>query len=258
MVAALTATASASGGYVDLSLAGAAVATNHTINRIDGAGNVAAVRNGDPALTGGGGTWTGQDYEAPLDTAVTYKAYVGATLIATSSPTTLDSLGAPWLGHPGIPTYNFRPLVRELRLGGMAARAEVHHVIGRRLPVGQSLRRSSYAGELVLRILDGDDLTALETILGDGHVLLYRAPATWVGHGTRYLQIGDTAVENLTRVATDGRFNITLPWTEVDRPAGLAQAGLGFAWSDVMTAYASWNELMAANPTWADVINGVP
>lgn len=257
-MATVNATPFSSLGYIEVSLTGAAVATNHTINRIDGAGNVAAVRNGDPALTGGGGTWTGQDYEAPLDEAVTYQALAGSTVVATSSPATLDSESGPWLGHPGKPSFNFRPLVREFRLGASPARAQVHHVIGRRLPVGQSLRRASYNGELVLRITGDAELTALETILDDGHVLLYRAPSTWTGHGTRYLQIGDIAVENLTRAATDGRFHITLPWTEVDRPAGLAQAGLGFAWTDVIAAYASWNALKAANPTWADVINGVP
>jgi hypothetical protein len=258
MVAALTATPDTDGGFITVSLSGAATATNHTISRIDVAGNIAVVRNGDPALTGGGGTWSGQDYEAPLDAAVTYRASVGSTVVATSSAATLSSAGAPWLGHPGKPTLNFRPLVREFRHGAMAARAVVHSVISRRLPVGQSLRRASYAGELELRISGANELTALETILDDGHVLLYRAPATWIGHGTRYLQIADVGLANLTRAATDGRFNVTLPWTEVDRPAGLAQAGLGFAWSDVMTAYATWNAARAANPTWADVINGVP
>jgi hypothetical protein len=258
MVAALTAISDTNGGYITVSLTGAATATNHTISRVDVAGNTAVIRNGDPALTGGGGAWSGQDYEAPLDAAVTYQARVGSTLVATSGSATLSSGGAPWLGHPGKPSLNFRPLVREFKLGAMAARATVHSVISRRLPVGQSLRRSSYAGTLELRITTGEELVALETILDDGHVLLYRAPATWINHGTRYLQIADVAVENVTRAAADGRFTVMLPWTEVARPAGLAQAGLGFAWTDVMTAYANWNALRSANATWADVINGVP
>lgn len=258
MAAALAATGNTTGGYVDLALTGAAVATNHTLSRIDGAGNVTVVRNGDPALTGGAGSWSGQDYEAPLDEAVTYRAVAASVTVATSAPVTLDSGGEPWLGHPGKPTYNFRPLVREFKLGVREARATVHNIIGRRLPIGQSLMRGGYKGDLVLRITDAVDLALVEQILGDGHVLLYRAPAAWIGHGTRYLQIGDVEVENLTRAAADGRFNLALPWTEVDRPAGLAQAGLGFAWSDVMATYATWADAMAANATWADILNGVP
>jgi hypothetical protein len=257
-MATLTATSFTAGGYVHLLLSGAAANTGHTVTRTDSAGNVVTVRSGDPATTDATGAWNGQDYESPMDSPVTYTAKAGATTVATSAEVTLASGGLPWLIHPGKPSRNFRPVVREFRLGGTGARAVVHAVIGRTLPVGQSLRRSSYTGELEIFCVDAADLLEVETILEDGHVLLYRAPGSWVGQGTRYVQIGDTKVERLTRVGTDGRFRVTLPWTEVGRPAGLAQVGPGFMWSDVTAAYSTWNVLMALNPTWNNVLDGVP
>jgi hypothetical protein len=130
--------------------------------------------------------------------------------------------------------------------------------------VAQSLRRAAYNGTLVLKITGADELEDINTLLDDGQVLMLRTPASYVGWGNRYLQFGDVEYETLTRAGDDGRFHLTLPWIEVSRPAGLAQGGLGFRWLDVYSGnsvfagYGRWSDLIAANPTWADVINGVP
>jgi len=113
---------------------------------------------------------------------------------------------------------------------------------------------------MTVRLANAAELDAMHAILDDGHVLLMRAPSNWVGlgnNGSRYLQIGDAEFVPLIRPLTDGRYTATLPWTEVDRPAGLAQGGVGFRWIDVTNRYTSWLELMADNPAWSDVIDGV-
>lgn len=250
---ALTATPVPADGVVTLSLTGAGVATA-TITRIDAAGNTVAVRNGDPA-TITAGNWTGFDYEAPLDAPVTYQATNVSTgaVLATSSAVTLDSLGKFWLGHPGRPELNIAPVVAAISPGTRKARAQVFEVIGRSLPVAQSLRRSSYAGTMTLRARDGEELAGINDLITDGHVLMMRAPASWPGYGSRYIQVGDVDFEQLIRVP-DGRFTITLPWTEVARPAGLAETGAGYRWSDLTAAQASWLGVISAYPTWEDVV----
>jgi hypothetical protein len=256
---ALTATADDAGGFVALALTGAG-SLIYTITRTDGAGNTGTVRNGDPAIPSAG-SWVGNDYEAPLDSTLTYAATLTTTpftVTTATSTVTLSGSGGPWLGHPGKPSLNIRILVADYVTGGRAARAQVLNVLGRARPVGQSIRRASPTGSLKVRIAGQDALDALDALLDDGAPLLLRGPANWIGYGTKYLQIGDTECERLTRVATDDRFLVTLPWTEVDRQAGTAEGGAGYRWDDVMTAYATWSDLAAGEATWLDVLDGVP
>jgi hypothetical protein len=254
-MATLTATPNVAGGYVNLVLSAGFVTTPYTIRRLDAAGNVFLVRNGDPGTTNASGTWLGQDYEIPLDKECYYTAQSGASL--TTSSTVYLTATTPWLGHPGKPIMNFQPVVREFRFGSLPARSTAQAVIGRKLPIGQALKRGSYTGELEL-LVQNADFVKLEVMLEDGQVLLYRAPATWTNQGTRYLQVGDVQINNLMRVGKNARFYVTLPWTEVERPALLAQAGAGFQWASVKATYGDWRAVIGSNPTWFDVIDGVP
>lgn len=257
-MATLTATADSANGVVILALAGSAE-TTATVLRIDGAGNRVAVRNGDPAPTPSG-SWDGLDYEAPLDTSVSYEAVNVTTsaVLATSGAVSLTSDERPWLGHPGVPSRNIRPVVADFKPGTRLARSTTLQAIGRARPIAQSLRRTSLSGgALMIRTSTFAELQAVHDLIDDGHVLLLRGPAAWGGYGTRYVQIGDVEFEPLTRVGAESRYLITMPFTEVDRPAGLAQSGTGYRWVDVTTAYASWTDLATANPTWNDVIAGV-
>ena len=234
-MATLTATPDAPSGAVDLAATGLSGSVN--IVRIDALGVVLAVRNADPAVLSGG-SWTGQDFEGPLDELVTYEARNAATgsALATSSAVTLASNGKFWLVHPGHPELSITPVVAALNLGARKARSVALDVLGRALPLGQSLARSAFAGTLSVRISTGADLAALNTILDDGHVLVLRAPGSWIGYRYRYIQVGDVDFDQLIRVP-DGRFTVSLPWVEVTRPAGIADTtvtlvGAGSAYLD--------------------------
>lgn len=254
---AFTAVTDPDNGVITLALTGAGVDTA-TITRTDAQGNIVAVRNGDPA-TITAGSWNGSDYEAPLDVPVSYRVtdVDSSAVLDTTTTVTLASGGRFWLGHPGKPTLNITPVVREIQPGTRKARSQNFDILGRTLPVGQSLRRASYSGTLVLRARDEDELWGINEILDDGHVLLMRAPATWPGYGSRYIQVGDAEVAQQIRVP-DGRFTVTLPWTEVSRPVGLAEAAAGFTWADLGDGYASWLEVIAAYETWDDVVLDSP
>lgn len=263
MAALLVATANDGGGHVSLALTGVTSGMAPTgkvrLYRIDAAGTLTPVRNGDTA-TLSGEAWSGQDYEIPLDTLVSYSARneSSGAVIVNSSSVIVASGEEPWLGHPGVPALNIRPIVKAFSPGTRKARATSHDVIGRTFPIGQSLRRGGYAGTLELWVNGQSELDAIDDLLDDGSVLLYRAPASWIHHGTRYLQVGDTDHSKALRISTDGRYSVTLPWVEVARPAGLAAAGPGSRWADVLITYPNWASVSVGNPTWADVLNGVP
>jgi hypothetical protein len=259
-VATVTATATpGTNPYVNVALA-SFVESSVTVVRIDDAGNEVLVRNGDP-LTLSGGSGLIQDYETPLDTNQHWEARnvsSGAT-IATSATVQLDSGGNVYLGHPGKPSLNMQVILAEWQPGTRASRSATFHVIGKRLPVARSFRRAGHAGSMVVRCDTFAQLNQLNDLLDDGYPLIIRAPADpeW-GIGTRYLSVGDVSEEMRVRTPTRPRRWISLPWVEVQRPAGLAQAGPGFSWQDVINTYATWQDLISANPDWASVIDGVP
>jgi hypothetical protein len=256
---ALTATPNQAGGYVLLEGTSLGVVTETTVVRIDAAGNEVVVRNGDPLAVSGGSATT-QDYEAPLDTIVSYEMRNTGTsaVITSTSGVILPSLtNLAWLSHPGKPAFNVTFTPRSFIPATRRSRSATYDVIGRTLPVAQSLRRAGEEGTLIVKITTNEQRLALHTLLDDGAVLLLRGPQGWPTMGSRYIQVGDADYEPLIRVLTDERAWLTLPWVEVDRPAGLAQAGPGFTWGDVITAYGSWSALISDNGTWADVIDGV-
>lgn len=256
---ALVATPDQAGGFVQLDATGLGVITQANLYRIDSAGNEALVRNGDPIAVAGGIFGT-QDYEAPLDELLTWEVRnTGTGAVITSTTGTLPSVtDRAWLGSPGKPSLNVTVLPARFVPKTRRARSATFDVIGRTRPVGQSLRRGGDQGDLIVRFNTHAAYEAVQALLDDGSALLLRGPATWPTMGARYIQIGDIEYEPVTRVLTDERSTLSLPWVEVDRPAGLAQAGLGFRWADVIATYPTWADVMAANPTWADVIDGVP
>lgn len=258
MVAAITATPNTSGGYIGLALSGFGATTAANVFRIDLFGNPVAVRNGDP-LAISGGIASAQDYEAPTDAPFTYEARSTTTglALATSGSATLPSGGLVWLGHPGKPALNRTFTVKDLTPGTRPARSGTYPVIGKRLPVVRTMRRGGPTGILVLRVDTTADWTALCDLTDDGYPLLLRLPSGWI-FSAAYLAIGDVDPEQPSGIATDTLLNVTLPWTEVDRPTGLAQAGPGLTWADVEATYATWSAVQAANPRWLDVEDGVP
>lgn len=243
--------------YVNVDLSGF-VEASVLVFRVDDVGNETAVRNGDP-LTLSSGAGVIQDYEAPLDQNAHWDARNLATgaVIASSSTVQLASNGNVYLGHPGKPTLNMQIIVTEWRPGTRRSRSATFDVIGKALPVARSFRRAGHAGTLRVRTETSADRQTLDELLDDGFPLLIRAPSDW-DIGTKYLHIGDTDTDMLVRTPARPRRIMTLPWVEVQRPAGLAQSGPGFRWADVIATYATWSDVIAANPTWADVIDGVP
>ena len=245
--------------YVNVALT-SFVESSVNVYRVDDAGNEVAVRNGDP-LTLSSGAGSMQDYETPLDVNAFWRARNSGTgaVIADSSVVQLASGGNVYLGHPGKPTLNMQVILADWQDGSRRTRSATFDVIGKTLPVVRSFKRAGAAGVMTVRCDDFNTLINLNSLLDDGFPLLIRTPRTpdW-GIGAKYLHIGDSDVQLRVRTPTFARRWVTLPWTEVSRPAGLAQGGPGFRWADVITTYATWADVISNNATWADVIDGVP
>lgn len=243
--------------YVNVDLAGFS-ATEVRLYRLDVAGNAALVRNGDP-LPITGGIAVVQDYETPLDVGQSWEARDTLTgaVIAASATVTLASGGRVYLGHPGKPSLNTPVVIGTWDPGRRPARSSVHHVIGRALPVARAMRRAGPSGSMRLRVDTFAELENLAALLDDGQPLLLRTPASpdW-GIGAVYLDIGDVGEDLSVRTPFAQRRWLDLPWTQVSRPAGLAQSGPGFQWANVMDRYATWAAERAANATWADLLGG--
>jgi len=259
VVAAIAVTANPGNNpFALVKLTGMSVSTAN-LYRIDGAGTETLVRNGDP-LTVTAGSATMQDYECPLDTDQYWQARNVSTgaAIVTSSTIQLPSSGNVYLGHPGKPTLNLAVALRGWDPTVRKSRSATFDVIGKRLPVARSFLRAATSGSMTIKVASFADLAAIDALIDDGQPLLLRTPGNpdW-GIGAKYISVGDVSVEMPT-LPTDGLRWVTVPWTEVDRPAGLAQGGPGFRWADVLSTYGSWADVKAGNALWSNVLDGVP
>lgn len=253
----LTATANATDGTVQLSLAWSGIAFA-TVARVAADGTIINVRNAEPAQTDGAGAWIGFDYEAPLDLDCYYVAtsttFPGDQTL--SNTVSLASGGTTvWLRHPGRPPLNIRITLAEAPTMTRAAAQGVHYVLGRSRPVATTSQRRAQAGTLLVRTDTDDDRAALEALIEDGAVLLLSTPAGW-GLGNMYIAIGDVDEDRVVQYGPDTHRLWSLPFAVVDRPAGAAVAS-GNSWSDALGAYASWQELALAEGTWSGLLAGV-
>lgn len=228
-----------------------------TIRRVNVTqGSVSTVRNAEPATLVAGG-WVGADYEAPTDDTFYY--YASSTdapgfILATQSMI-LPSNGVTWLKHPGRPSLNTTVRVGVAPNVTRPVSQGVFEVLGRQMPVAVSMRRSMFRGDLQLVTFDETERNALLLLLDDGTPLLLQAPSGY-GIGNVYISVGDVSEERATGVGSEWARRWTLPFVVVDRPAGAALA-VGNTWSDVLSAYASWDAMRIAEGTWTGVVEGV-
>lgn len=227
-----------------------------TIVRVSTAtGTVLPVRNAEPAtLTAG--VWIGDDFEAPLAENFYYQATsVDSASIITSATYFIDAAGETMLKHPGRPALNSwvhleagPDLERPIMQG-------VHDVLGRRMPIAVSMRRSSERGTLQLITFTDAERAALLLLTDDGTPLLFSTSLVY-GFSNVYVAVGDLTEKRASSSAVEQTRRWDLPFVVVDRPAGAALA-VGNTWSDALTAYTSWQTLLAGEGTWAGLLEGL-
>lgn len=212
------------------------------------------------------------DTEAPLDVPLYYRteACANSTLTATSSEVTVDSSNGLWLKDPLRP-FNDRRLIlqsdgtecipgRALYFGGLtdesyANRTDLPVVINRRNPIPSSSVRGGMASQLGIVARTFIDRDALKDTLAPGTPLFLQGPVKY-GFDDMYLAVGDVTIGRMSIDMKRQWRRFDLPFTEVDRPAGLATGVLGARWRDMCDVYPTFGDATAAGVDWQFVMQG--
>lgn len=132
---------------------------------------------------------------------------------------------------------------------GFPARMGLHAVKSKAAPVAVFDQRGSRQHTLTVRVDSAEDARNLELVLMVSGELLLHVPADSTVPGG-YLAVGD-----LSRVRTTAGspYWWTLPCTLVE-PPGPEVTPTTLTWGTVHRLYGSWSALLAAHPTWADLL----
>lgn len=257
MTAKITAVVDSAASSVLVTVTGASGPTAEIL-RVESSGAKTPVRNGDPGTLLGGG-WIDHDYEAPLDQPVTYQLAAPSnfnSVQATSMPVTVASLDQTWLKHPGRPDLNMPIKVTGWPQRTYGIAQGVFNVVGRKYPVVKSSLRYAPIGDMTVLTETADELDGMRALLSEPSILLLQAPAGY-DVGSVYVAVGEVGEERISPAGADPVRNWTLPLTVVEAPVGLANAGAGNTWNDVIATYPTWNDVIAARATWNDLIRSV-
>lgn len=229
--------------------------TSATVTRTDNSGVTSVVRTSDgaplPLVTSGSNrVGTVYDYTAPYGVPVTYST--SEQPANTSAAVSVNATDV-WLVHVGVPD---RSLIIDLRAASnakesRAVNAGVFYPMGRRNAVvisdGQRKGRTS---SLVVATDTSDEFDAIDALVDDAGVLLLNVPtALGLGIKTDYIFVQDVDYARLTDVGSVPNRDIVMPYVVVDAPVGGTQAQ--WSWADVVAKYATWQQVINANATWA-------
>jgi len=232
------------------------------IERLDPSGEWIVIRAGEGQIDLTNGAAHVEDYEVPLDAAVSYRVTqltpAGAES-ATSAVVTVASGGWSWLKDPMVATRNLRLTeVTNIETLTFTSRAGAFAVLDRARPVVVASRRADFTGELRCTTATEAERLAMEDLISRGQILLLSTPQVpSYGFGHRYVHVGDVT-QSRVGIGPEPTRAWVLPITAVDRPAVLATTPLGIKWSDVATGYLDWVAVVADNASWTELVESEP
>jgi hypothetical protein len=158
------------------------------------------------------------------------------------------------LKNPSRPSLNVKievvsrsPITRRARTG-------TFDVLNRTLPVAVTDVQSSQEFTIELDVFGTSSAADMDKRLASGEPLFLQA-RTPTGHlPTMYFVCKD--VEQRQDVVGSDSITFTVPMTEVAKP-GSAIYGDTTIWNDVVSDFATWSAVLAAEPTWADLIDRI-
>jgi hypothetical protein len=127
--------------------------------------------------------------------------------------------------------------------------------VNSRYPIVVNRTRQAITSTLTVASKTFPDRDAVRTLNEPGSPLLLRGPAQY-GINDRYMSVGDVTE---VRPVPDHRITprvITLPHAEVLRPSGPSTGVCGTRVQDLCDIYPTWDALIAAGLTWADLLRG--
>lgn len=199
-----------------------------------------------------------EDYEAPLNTPVSYYVEIapaaGSTPESRSSdpPVTIthaDSQYA-WLKDIGHPQRNVQVLMAEAPSWQRPIQQTQHRIRGRRNAVILSDVRGGLEGELLLYTQTDAEADTLNVLLDSGSVLLWQA-APGNGVTDMYVTVGATTEDRSGIRADDSWRTWKLPVQQCDMPTAVGVAGsAGRTWQDILSESATWADVLSRYATW--------
>jgi len=127
--------------------------------------------------------------------------------------------------------------------------------VNSKYPITISRTRMAPTGELDIVATSFVARDALLDLLSPGDVLFWRGPANY-GITDKYMAIGDVPVSpQLADLTIQPRF-MALPFQEEQAPVGPTLGVCGARFEDLCDVYPTWNALIAAGLTYADLLRG--
>lgn len=154
-----------------------------------------------------------------------------------------------WLKSMARPFLNRPVIVSDVSEVTRVARAGIHQVIGRSLPVAVSDVRAGRQWSMTVLTRTDADRQAIDMLIASSDTLLVQVPA-----GSRvpsgYVQVGDTSQR---LYALDPLSTVVLPCTEVAAP-GPDVVGATVNYETLRTAYATYAAVLAAHASYSSVL----
>lgn len=232
----ITLTAQASDGRIKVDLDDAATGATTDMFEVqvsrDGGTTWEAMRllsDDDGRVAPASGLATVYDYEAANGVATYYRAralhnYSGIyAASAWASANATWSSSDWWIKHPNQPSLNLAVVPGSLPTINRSPRQGVFTVLGRELPVIVDDVRGGAVGTITLNVETTAERTALDALLDAGDTLLLqgRSADYWTD---RYVRFGEqTSARMVDKAYVEATYE-TLPWTEVEAPAGVVDA----------------------------------
>jgi hypothetical protein len=225
------------------------------------------VRSGDLVVSPGG-IVTVYDFEAPLNTSLTYSAqaytYVGATTGAATT-TTITSPNTTSSAYVWLKSFDNPSLSRQLTIANIGfltrkrtqAKYQPLGVTGglQPKPIVHSFGLAAREGPLEVNALTWADIDGLGALSVQNFGLVQFDPALHITD--MFVAYGDVA-PNVHGPRAGQAQTWTINLTEIARPSTVGYPLMipGVSWTSTAAAFASYTALAAARTNWLDVADG--
>jgi hypothetical protein len=197
-----------------------------------------------------GGTVVAVDGEVPFGVDVRYTVAEEPTVTGLVR---LD-IDVPWLTHPLAPFLSVPCTIEDDDEWTLPGRTYVFDVIGRAEPVYTWYRRSTRNGVLTLDYANVGERAAIIEVLATGAPLLIRYPAGYPQFPSAYLGAGEARVIPRGVGSHEGSIEVSYVVVAAPPSSVSSPASANWTWDDVPSQAASWAALVAAFPSWVDVV----
>ena len=193
------------------------------------------------------------DYECPLDTSVTYRAYLDANQPIESSPATIVTDGMTfWLKDVILGAFSTKVQIQDMSDVTRAANIlGTYKVIGRANPIIITDVRQGRAGTMTLTTKTFSDSISIGDIIASGNTLLLQCPPS-AHFPDMYFQAGDISESWNGAPSYSQVHSWVIPFTETDPPSQ-SSISLDFNSWLLVTQFTTWQTVLNDRTDWTEV-----